>query len=137
MRGDLMLNPAIIAGVATVIVALVGFASAKFGRRKEKADAAAIITATAVSLLAPLNSDIAKLSGKVSALETEAHRRDIRIADLERDNRHLRLENTSLRGRITTLETQIVGLGHTPVNGTPATVTQTTTEKTTTVTEQQ
>jgi FtsZ-binding cell division protein ZapB len=128
-------NPAIIAGTAAVIVALVGYVSSQFGRRKEKADAAAIITATAVSLLAPLNADIAKLQGKVSTFEAELARATASIANLERDNRNLRSENTGLRKRVTLLETQIVGLGHTPVNGTP-TVTERTTVETTTVTHE-
>jgi FtsZ-binding cell division protein ZapB len=130
------MNTALATGIAVALISgLFGWAGTKFARRKEKADAAAIITATAVSLLAPLNSDISKLQGKVSTFEAELARATASIANLERDNRNLRSENTGLRKRVTSLETQIVGLGHTPVNGTP-TVTERTTVETTTVTHE-
>lgn len=112
------MNASIAAGIAVAIISgLFGWAGTKFARRKEKADAASIITATAMSLLAPLNADIAKLSGRVSTLEGEKSRLELRITDLERDNRNLRSENTGLRGRVSTLEGQLLALGHTPANG--------------------
>jgi chromosome segregation ATPase len=127
----------VIAAVAVAVIAgLFGWGGTKFARRKEKADAASIITATAMSLLAPLNVSISELSGRVSTLESEKERLAARIRDLERDNRNLRSENTGLRGRVSTLEKQLLDLGHTPANGTAATVTTQTTETVKTITQE-
>jgi chromosome segregation ATPase len=142
------MNPSVIAGIATVIVALVSFVSAKAAAKsatfkaiadaeKTKVDAVKVITDTTLSLLAPLNVEISKLAGRVSTLESEKERLASRIRDLERDNKHLRSENTGLRGRVTVLEKQLLDLGHTPVNGTPSTATVVTHTETKTVTEQQ
>jgi chromosome segregation ATPase len=129
---SLMDDPTIIvlaAVVGPLIAGLFGYAGAKFSRRKDRADAASVITSTALSLLAPLHSDIAKLSGRVSTLENENTRLVNRIAGLERDNRNLRVENTDLRTRVKSLETQILELGHTPNGGqAPTTITTSTTE---------
>ncbi len=128
------MDPAIIAAIAVVVAAIVaglfGYGGAKFGRRKEKADAAAVITSTALSLITPLQTDIAKLTGQVTGLQAEAQRLSTAVVRLEVDNRNLRSENSGLRARVSALEAQILGLGHTPVNGTPpmGTVTTSTTE---------
>ncbi len=131
------MDPAIVTAEAIVVAAIVAglfsYVGAKFGRRKEKADAAAIVTATAISLLAPLNTDIAKLSGQVTGLQAETQRLSTAVVRLEVDNRNLRSENSGLRARVSALEAQILGLGHTPVNGNPptppmGTVTTSTTE---------
>jgi chromosome segregation ATPase len=132
------MEPAVIAtSIAAVVAGLFGYGGAKFARRKEKADAASIVTATALSLIAPLNADISKLSGRVSTLENENHRLLARVAGLEADNRNLRGENSGLRARVTSLESQILALGHTPVNGSAATVTTSTTETKTVTQEEQ
>ena len=111
--------------LALVAVAFIaagsGWGGAKFARRKEKADAASIITATAMSLLVPLNADIVKLTAAVAVLSGK-------VTTLETDNRKLRTENAGLRDRVATLERQLTGLGHTPINGHPSTVTTSTTE---------
>ncbi len=129
------MEPAIAAVAVALIAGLFGWGGTKFARRKEKADAASIITATAMSLLAPLNVSISELSGRVSTLEAEKDRLAARIRDLERDNRNLRSENTGLRGRVSTLEKQLLDLGHTPANGTAATVVTSTTETVKTITQ--
>ena len=119
--------------VAAVIAGLFAVGGAKYSRRKEKVDAASIVTATALSLLAPLNLDIAKLTTRLDAVETDNQRLAIKVASLEADNRNLRSENTGLRARVTTLETQLVDLGHVPANGSAIVTTSTTeTVKTTT-----
>jgi len=110
-----------IPSIVAIVVALLAFIGATYTRRKERADAASIITATAMSLLAPLNIKVAELSGSVAVLQTQ-------VTALNLDNRHLRIENATLRDRVGTLERQITGLGHTPVNGHPSMVTTSTTE---------
>ena len=118
--------------IALVAVAFIaagsGWGGAKFARRKERADAASIITATAMSLLAPLNVEVSKLQGSVTGLNSQVAQLHAKVARLETDNRTLRIENSGLRDRVATLERQIVGLGHTPANGQPSTVTTSTTE---------
>ena len=118
--------------IALVAVAFIaagsGWGGAKFARRKEKADAASIITATAMSLLVPLNVEVAKLQASVLGLTDQVGRLRGKVTTLETANRTLRFENSGLRDRVATLERQIVGLGHTPANGQPSTVTTSTTE---------
>ena len=125
--------------IALVAVAFIaagsGWGGAKFARRKEKADAASIITATAMSLLAPLNIKVAELSGSVTGLNGQVTQLHGKVARLETDNRNLRIENAGLRDRVATLERQITGLGHTPVNGHPAGTVTTSTTEVVTVTE--
>lgn len=124
--------------VAAVVAGLFGYIGARWARRKEKVDAAQVVTSTALSLLAPLNADIAKLSGRVSTLENENTRLVHRVAGLEADNRGLRSENTGLRKRVTSLEEQIRALGHIPVNGAAAAATVVTSHtETKTVTQPQ
>jgi hypothetical protein len=127
----------VLAAVAVAVIAgLFGYVGSRVARRKESADAAATVTATALSLLSPLNIEIAKLTSRVAVLETDKTQLVTRVAVLEVDNRNLRSENTGLRQRITSLEAQILALGHTPVNGhAPSTVTTTSTQ-TKTVTQE-
>ena len=118
--------------LALVVVAFIaagsGWGGAKFARRKERADAASIITATAMSLLAPLNVEVAKLQGAVTTLQAQ-------VTSLRTDNRKLQSENSGLRDRVAVLESQITGLGHTPINGHPAGTVTTSTTEVVTVTE--
>jgi FtsZ-binding cell division protein ZapB len=126
--------------VASVLVALIaglfGYTGARWGRRKEKVDAAATVTKTALSLIDPLNIEIAKLTSRVAVLERDKTDLVTRVAILEVDNRNLRSENTGLRTRVSSLESQILALGHTPVNGQPATTTTTTSVETSVVTHE-
>ena len=127
------MEAALAAVTVAVVAGLFGIGGAKYSRRKEKVDAASIVTATALSLLAPLNLDIAKLTTRLDAVEHENTRLVDRVGSLEIDNRNLRSENTGLRARVTTLETQLVDLGHVPANGSAIVTTSTTeTVKTTT-----
>jgi FtsZ-binding cell division protein ZapB len=121
------MTPVIATIVAGLIVAVSGYGGAKFARRKEQADAASIITATAMSLLAPLNIEVSNLSGRLATLESQKTQLVTRVASLEQDNRNLRSENTGLRDRVGSLERQLLELGHTPVNGTATTTTTVTT----------
>ena len=124
--------------LAAFIAGMFGYGGAKFARRKERAEAAAVVTSTALSLITPLSADIAKLTGRVSTLENENTRLVNRITGLERDNRSLRGENTDLRARVKLLETQIRELGHTPNGGpAPTTITTSTTESKTVVQPQE
>jgi len=95
--------------VTAGIAAMSGWVGAKFARRKERADAASIITATAVSLLVPLNADIVKLTAAVEVLQQK-------VLSLEADKLNLWTENTALRSRIGVLEHQIMALGHIPTD---------------------
>ena len=150
MDGAAGMSWSALAAIAVAFIAAgSGWGGAKFARRKEKADAASIITATAMSLLVPLNVEVSKLQasvlgltdqvarlrGKVTTLETDNTKLQSEVALLKTDNRTLRVENAGLRDRVATLERQITGLGHTPVNGHPAGTVTTSTTEVVTVTE--
>lgn len=116
-----------IAAVAVAIIAgLFGWGGAKFARRKEKADAAKTLVDTALALVEPLKIEVGILAGRLAVVESENARLVTAVAKLEIDNRNLRIENTTLRTRVSSLERQIVDLGHTPVNGSAIVTTQTT-----------
>ena len=134
MNWSLALMPSV-PSIVAMAVGILAFFGARYARRREKADAASIITATAMSLLAPLNIEVAKLQGSVLALTDQVGRLRGKVTTLETDNRKLRIENSGLRDRVAVLELQIVGLGHTPANGHPAGTVTTSTTEVVTVTE--
>lgn len=78
-------------------IALIGLVAAAFGslglwvgRRKLKAEAAEIVTETALSLVAPLSSRVQALEIEVKQLRTENKRLESCIEDLEEQNKKLR-----------------------------------------------
>ena len=105
---------AAITAAAAVVATIAGFVGARFARRKSEADAASVITSTALSLIAPLQLEVAKLQGSVDMLNANVTGLNSKVAGLEADNRNLRSENSNLRMRIAQLERQLIELGYTP-----------------------
>jgi len=116
---DNWLATALISGAVTLVVALVangvGFLLWRPQRKKLEAEAADILTGTAMDLIREMKEQIAELQESDKQKEQQIIELQGRIDDLRERVRVLEKENAYLREGAMQLENQVVDLGREPV----------------------
>jgi len=116
---DEWLVTALISGTVTLVVALiangVGFLLWKPQRKKIEAEAADILTGTAMDLIKEMKEQIAELQESDELKEQQIIKLQRRIDDLRERVKALEEENAYLREGAMQLESQVVDLGREPI----------------------
>lgn len=110
-----MLSEGIIIAVLTVVASgMASFYTVRSGRKKQNADAAAVVTDAAVALVEPLKKEIAEvrdencgLEGELRAIKNQQKHDAKRVTELSAEVAQLRIQVQDKDGKILQLEASI------------------------------